>query len=86
VPLVVQVMLFISPVIYPLSLVPESYRALLGLNPMVGVLETFRWAVLPDASAPGSGLLLVSVGSAIALLISGLLYFNRAERSFADHI
>jgi lipopolysaccharide transport system permease protein len=85
VPFLIQVMLFVTPILYPLSLVPDEYRTLYALNPLVGVLETFRWTVLPDAAAPGA-LLLVSAGAGFVLLASGLVYFSRAEQRFADVI
>ena len=85
VPFLIQVMLFVTPILYPLSLVPDQYRALYALNPLVGVLETFRWTVLPDAAAPGA-LLLVSAATGLVLLVSGLVYFSRAEQRFADVI
>jgi lipopolysaccharide transport system permease protein len=85
VPFVIQVLLFTTPILYPLSLVPDGYQALYALNPLVGVLETFRWAVLPDASAPGL-LLLISAGTGGLLLVTGLYYFTRAQARFADVI
>lgn len=83
VPFITQVWLFISPVAYPTSLVPEPWRFLYSLNPMVGVIEGFRWALLDKASLPGMPLA-VSAGIAILLLISGLFYFRRMEKTFAD--
>jgi lipopolysaccharide transport system permease protein len=83
VPFLVQFWMFATPVAYPSSLVPEPYRALYGLNPMVGVVEGFRWALLGAGQAPGA-LSLVSVAAVLALLVGGLAYFRRAERVFAD--
>ena len=83
VPFLVQLWLFASPVAYPSSLVPEPWDAVYGLNPMVGVIEGFRWALLGEAQPPGS-MLAVSVAATAALLVGGLLYFRRMERSFAD--
>lgn len=85
VPFMTQVLLFITPILYPLSLVPSEYQTLYALNPLVGLLETFRWTVLPDASAPGLALL-VSGATGLVLLTGGLLFFGRAERRFADVI
>lgn len=85
VPFVIMVMLFTSPILYPLSLIPDEYRAIYSLNPLVGVLETFRWTVLPDAPAPGL-LVLIPAVTGIVLVATGLLYFTRAERRFADVI
>jgi lipopolysaccharide transport system permease protein len=78
-------LLFITPILYPLSLIPGAYQPLYALNPLVGVLETFRWAVLPDASPPGL-LLLIPAVTGTVLVITGLFYFERAERRFADVI
>jgi len=83
VPFLVQFWMFASPVTYPSSIVPEQWRALYGLNPMAGVIEGFRWALLGTETSPGS-LTAVSVGAALALLISGAYYFRRMERTFAD--
>ncbi len=85
IPFIIQFWLFASPVAYSASLVPEYLRPLYGLNPMVGVVEGFRWALLGNRPAPGT-LLLVSVLVVIVLLVSGLYYFRRMEDSFADVI
>ncbi len=85
IPFLTQVWFFISPVAYPTSLVPESWRFLYSLNPMVGVVEGFRWALLGKAQSPRP-LLLVSVAVVTLLLISGLYYFRRMEKTFADVI
>ena len=79
----VQFWLFATPVAYPSSIVPERWRALYGLNPMAGVVEGFRWALLGKTQPPGS-LLAVSVTVVILLLIGGLYYFRRMEQEFAD--
>jgi lipopolysaccharide transport system permease protein len=84
VPFVVQIGLFASPVLYQLNLVPERYQALYALNPMVGVLEGFRWALL-GTDSPGA-IVLIPVVTAVILLVTGLMYFTRAEASFADDI
>lgn len=83
IPFLVQLWLFISPVAYPSDLVPEPWDAVYGLNPMAGVIDGFRWALLDGAPAPGPELA-VSVLTAVALVVGGLLYFRRMERSFAD--
>jgi lipopolysaccharide transport system permease protein len=85
IPFLILMLMFTSPILYPLSLVPDDYQALYSLNPLVGVLESFRWAVLPDAPAPGL-LVLVPAVAGVVLVITGLLYFTRAERRFADVI
>lgn len=83
IPFLTQFWLFATPVAYPSSLVPESWRALYGLNPMAGVVEGFRWALLGKAEGPGT-LLVVSVMVVIILFIGGLYYFRRMEKTFAD--
>jgi len=83
IPFLVQFWLFISPVAYPSTLVPEPWDAVYGLNPMTGVIEGFRWALLGESEPPGS-MLAVSVLMVAALLGGGLLYFRRMERSYAD--
>jgi lipopolysaccharide transport system permease protein len=79
----VQFWMFASPVTYPSSIVPEQWRALYGLNPMAGVIEGFRWALLGTETAPGP-MMGVSVLAALALLVSGAFYFRRMEKTFAD--
>jgi lipopolysaccharide transport system permease protein len=79
----VQFWMFLTPVAYPSSIVPEKWRALYGLNPMAGVVEGFRWALLGKTQAPGP-LLAVSVGVVILTLVGGLYYFRRMEETFAD--
>lgn len=81
----VQFWLFATPVAYPSSLVPERWRVLYGINPMAGVVEGFRWALL-GKSAPPSAMLLVSVAVVLTLLVGGLFYFRRMEQEFADVI
>ena len=83
-PFLIQFWLFMTPIAYSSTLVPEQWRPLYGLNPMAGVVEGFRWALL-DTPAPGP-LLLASVVAVSGLLIGGLYYFRRMERSFADLI
>jgi lipopolysaccharide transport system permease protein len=84
VPFLTQLGLFATPIAYPSSLVQEPLRTLLGLNPMSGVVEGFRWALL--GTEPSPGLIGVSIGAALVLLLSGLVYFGRMERTFADVI
>ena len=79
----VQFWLFVTPVAYPSSLVPEKWRILYGLNPMAGVVEGFRWALLGTARAPGA-MLAVSSAVVVLVLVGGLYYFKRMEESFAD--
>jgi lipopolysaccharide transport system permease protein len=85
VPFLVQVWLFATPVIYATADVPERWQAVLALNPMTGIIEGFRWALL-GGSAPPFGVMTVSMLVVAALLGSGLLYFRRMERTFADVI
>ena len=82
VPFLIQIGMFASPVVYPASLVPDSIRLWYGLNPMTGVIEGFRWALL-GTGAPGA-MVLVSVGMVIVLLITGMFYFRRMEQYYAD--
>ncbi|HLZ33369.1 MAG TPA: ABC transporter permease [Nitrospira sp.] len=84
-PFLIQVGMFATPVVYSASLVAESWRMLYALNPMVGVVEGFRWALLGSGTASGT-MLCLSVVLAAALLISGLSFFRQAERTFADMI
>ncbi len=83
VPFLVQAWLFATPVAYPSTLLSEPWRTVYGLNPMVGVVEGFRWALLGTATSPGP-IILVSSGVALFLLVTGALYFRRLERTFAD--
>lgn len=83
VPFLTQLWMFITPVAYPSSLIPEPWRALYGLNPMVGVVEGFRWALLGTTTAPGA-ILFASTSVALVFLISGAFYFRRMEKTFAD--
>lgn len=83
IPFLIQFWLFATPVAYPASLVPERWRLLYGLNPMTGVVEGFRWALLGRPETPGP-VIAVSVLSVLGLLLGGLFYFRRMERSFAD--
>jgi lipopolysaccharide transport system permease protein len=84
-PFITQFWMFATPIVYPSSLLPEPWRAVYGINPMAGVVEGFRWALLGAKTAPGP-IILVSAAAAVALLVSGALYFRRMERSFADVI
>lgn len=84
-PFLVQFWLFATPVAYPASLVPEAWRPVLGINPMAGVVEGFRWALL-GTGAPPIALLVVSVAVVLSILLSGVAYFRRVESSFADVI
>jgi lipopolysaccharide transport system permease protein len=83
VPFLIQLWLFASPVVYPSTLLPQPYRTIYGLNPMAGVIEGFRWALLGTKTAPGP-MLIASSAATVAFLIGGALYFRRMEAQFAD--
>jgi lipopolysaccharide transport system permease protein len=85
IPFLIQLWMFITPVIYPSSVLEEPWRTLYAINPMVGVIEGFRWALLGTVEAPDLKIV-ISVLSATALLISGAYYFRRMEKTFADVI
>ncbi len=82
VPFIIQIWMFASPVVYASSLIPEPLRVWYGLNPMAGVIDGFRWALL--GSGMPSAMVLVSVGMVIAVLVSGMFYFRRMEQFYAD--
>lgn len=82
-PFFIQFWLFVSPVAYPASLVPNPWNMLYALNPMVGVIEGFRWALLGKTPGPGSEVM-ISLAVVAVLLIGGLYYFRRMEKTFAD--
>jgi lipopolysaccharide transport system permease protein len=83
VPFVIMVGLFVTPIVYPFDVVPQAARAFYALNPMVGVLETYRWMLFPGAGWPG-WLLAIPLATSALLLVTGAWYFARAERDFAD--
>ncbi|HEX2392732.1 MAG TPA: ABC transporter permease [Solirubrobacterales bacterium] len=85
VPFGVQLWLFVSPVVYPSSSIEEPWRTLSALNPMVGVVEGFRWATLGTGDAPWD-LIGISALAAAILFVAGLAYFDRVERAFADFV
>ncbi len=86
IPFLLQFGIFITPIAFPASLVPEPWQVLLGLNPMAGVVEGFRWALIGDYPAPNAAMLALSVVSAVALFVVGIFYFRRTENTFADRI
>ena len=87
VPFLVQIWMYATPVIYGSTLIPERFRWLMALNPMTGVVEGFRWALLgqrlADAQPPGP-LFVASIGIALVVLVSGAIFFRHTERTFAD--
>jgi lipopolysaccharide transport system permease protein len=85
IPFLVQFWMYASPVAYPVSIVPEQWQLLYSLNPMVGVIEGFRWALLGQAS-PNFGVMVMSAVVVLLLLLGGLIYFKQMERTFADVI
>lgn len=85
-PFLTEFWLFVTPVAYPASLVPEQWKLLYALNPMTGVVEGFRWVLLGSENSAPSPMLAVSVSIAVVVLISGLFFFRRMERQFADMV
>ncbi len=85
VPFITQFWLFATPIAYPSSLFEQPWRTVYGLNPMAGVVEGFRWALLGTKTAPGP-MLLVSACASLALLAGGAFYFRRMEKTFADTV
>ncbi|MEK6766261.1 MAG: ABC transporter permease [Planctomycetota bacterium] len=85
IPFLTQFWLFATPIAYPSSLLSEPWRTIYGINPMVGVVEGFRWALLGVDTAPGA-IIFVSALVSMGLLVSGAFYFKRMEKFFADII
>jgi len=83
VPFLIQFWMFATPIAYPSSLLSEPWRTIYGLNPMAGVVEGFRWALLGTKTAPGP-ILFVSAAVSLLLLIGGAFFFRRVEKTFAD--
>jgi len=83
IPFLTQFWMFATPIVYPSSLLREPWRTVYGLNPMVGVVEGFRWALLGTKTAPGP-MIAVSAFAAFGLLVGGAFYFRRMEKTFAD--
>jgi lipopolysaccharide transport system permease protein len=84
-PFLTQFWLFATPIAYPSSLLSEPWRTVYGLNPMVGVVEGFRWALLGTETSPGP-MMMVSALASLVLLVGGALYFRRMEKTFADTV
>ena len=82
-PFLTQAWLFATPIVYPSSLLSEPWRTFYGINPMVGVVEGFRWALLGARTAPGP-MIIVSSLAAVFILIGGAFYFRKMEKTFAD--
>jgi lipopolysaccharide transport system permease protein len=85
IPFLAQILMFVTPVAYPATLVKPEWRLVYGLNPMAGVVEGFRWALL-DQPPPSLDTLLASIAVTVALFVGGVFYFRRTERDFADLI
>jgi len=83
VPFLTQLWMFLTPIAYPSTMLPEPWRTLYGLNPMAGVVEGFRWALLGTEMTVGP-MIAVSVVAAVVLMFSGAFYFRRMEKTFAD--
>jgi len=85
IPFLTQLWFYLTPIVYPASQVPEQWQTLYALNPMVGVVEGFRWALLGTTTTPGP---MVAVSSVVSflMLLSGMFYFRRMERTFADTV
>jgi homopolymeric O-antigen transport system permease protein len=83
VPFITQFWMLATPIAYPSSLLPEPWRTLYGLNPMAGVVEGFRWALLNTNTSPGP-IIIVSSVAALIILVTGAFYFRRMEKTFAD--
>jgi len=84
-PFLAQVWMFVTPVVYPASLVPEQWRTAYAINPMVTVIEGFRWALL-GGPAPEIGAILVSTTVTVVVLVGGLAVFDRFTRTYADRV
>ena len=83
IPFLTQFWMFMTPVVYPASIIPPKWRLWYGLNPMAGVVDGFRWSILGRAGHPGA-MIWVSAAAVIVLLAGGYLYFRKMETSFAD--
>ena len=85
VPFLLQVLLFLTPIIYPFELVPERLQTLYSINPLVGMVELFRWTAIPAAPFPGAHVAITLAFIAV-VLPSGLIYYERRQHLFADVI
>jgi lipopolysaccharide transport system permease protein len=85
IPYITQLWFYLTPIVYSSSEVPEEWRFFYALNPMVGVVEGFRWALLGTADAPDP-MIAVSATISLVIFISGMFYFRRMERTFADMV
>ena len=85
IPFLTQIWFYLSPIVYATSTVPEKWQPIYALNPMVGVIDGLRWALLGQEPSPGP-LLIISSAMAVVMLVSGVIYFRRVERTFADMV
>ena len=85
IPFLILLGLFVSPITYPFHLVPAGLRPIYALNPIVGVLEVYRWMLFPSAGWPGP-IIFIPIAASVLLLVSGAAYFQRSEHAFADVI
>jgi lipopolysaccharide transport system permease protein len=83
IPFLMQVWMYASPIVYPVSVIPEKYRFLYSLNPMAGVIEGFRWALLGKQS-PDFAVMAISVAVVLLLISGGVVFFRNMEKTFAD--
>jgi lipopolysaccharide transport system permease protein len=86
VPFIVQFGLFVSPIAFTTANVPERWRTLYALNPLVGVIDGFRWSILNGRTSLDAQAVLLSIAVTVSFLFLGIWYFRRMERSFADVI
>jgi lipopolysaccharide transport system permease protein len=82
----VQLGVYVSPVGFSSSVVPAKWRLLYSLNPLVGLIDAFRWAIIANGERPSGQSLLASGGMIVFMLVSGVWYFRKTERTFADVI
>ena len=88
-PFLIQVWMYLTPVVYSSTLLPERFRPYLALNPLTGVVEGFRWALFGEqmgSAAPGGLMFGISIAISLVVLVTGLMYFRRTEKTFADVI
>ncbi len=85
IPFLVQIWMYLSPIVYPISVIPENWRGLYSLNPVVSVVEGFRWSVL-GTDPPSLNVMMISGGMLLILLVAGVIFFKKMERTFADVI
>ena len=85
VPFLIQIWMYLCPIVYPITMVPEQYRGIYAINPMVGVIEGFRWSLL-GSEQPNWQMMGISFCVMVVLLAAGLMYFKKVETTFADII